>query len=76
MRLLIAILVLLLLALQYKLWFGDGGFTEIRGLELRVTAQEEENQALVQRNAELQPRSRTCANAWKRWKSAPAASSG
>jgi len=54
MRLLIAILVLLLLALQYKLWFGDGGFTEIRGLELRVAAQEQENQALVQRNAELQ----------------------
>ena len=54
MRLLILILVLLLALLQYRLWFGEGGFTDIRGLEERVAAQEAENQLLVERNAELQ----------------------
>lgn len=54
MRLLVVILVVLLVLLQYKLWFGDGGYTDIRGLEARVAAQELENQSLVQRNTELQ----------------------
>jgi cell division protein FtsB len=54
MRLLIIILVAVLALLQYKLWFGDGGYTSIHGLEERVAAQEQENLALVERNAELQ----------------------
>jgi cell division protein FtsB len=54
MRLLIIILVAVLALLQYKLWFGDGGYTNIHSLEERVAAQEQENLALVERNAELQ----------------------
>jgi cell division protein FtsB len=54
MRILIAILLLVLVLLQFKLWFGEGGFTEVARLEERVAAQVEENQALQQRNNELQ----------------------
>jgi cell division protein FtsB len=36
------------------LWFGEGGYTDIKGLEARVSTQETENQLLVERNAELQ----------------------
>lgn len=53
MRILAAILLLLLLVLQYKLWFGEGGFRDIRVLEARVAAQEEENEYLLTRNREL-----------------------
>ena len=54
MRVLIAILLVILLLLQFKLWFGEGGFTEVGRLEERVTAQIEENEVLQQRNNELQ----------------------
>jgi len=54
MRWLIAILLALLALLQAKLWFGEGGFTEVRRLEARVMEQAERNQALERRNAELQ----------------------
>ncbi len=53
MRVLIAILLLGLMLLQYKLWFGEGGFTDVGRLEERVSAQMEENLALQQRNNEL-----------------------
>ena len=53
MRVLAAILLLLLLVLQYKLWFGEGGYRDIRVLEARVEAQEEENEGLLARNREL-----------------------
>jgi cell division protein FtsB len=47
--------VLLLLALlQYKLWLGEGGFTDVRRLEQRVAAQVLENAQLEQRNRELE----------------------
>ena len=54
MRWIIAILLVLLLALQFKLWFGEGGFTAVARLEERVAAQLEENADLQKRNAELQ----------------------
>jgi cell division protein FtsB len=54
MRWLIALLLVLLLALQFKLWFGEGGFAEVRRLEGRVAAQVEENDQLRRRNGELQ----------------------
>jgi cell division protein FtsB len=54
MRTLIAILLLVLVLLQFKLWFGEGGFREVARLEERVAAQIDENQALQQRNNELQ----------------------
>lgn len=54
MRALIAILLLVLILLQARLWFGEGGFTEVTRLEERVEAQLERNLLLKQRNDELQ----------------------
>jgi cell division protein FtsB len=54
MRILLAVLLLLLVLLQYKLWLGEGGFTDIRRLEQRVAAQALENEQLEQRNRELE----------------------
>ena len=53
MRALTIFLVLALLALQYKLWFGAGGFSDIAVLSDRVEAQEAENALLKTRNDEL-----------------------
>ena len=54
MRVLLAILVLLLILLQYKLWLGEGGFADVRRLEQRVAEQMQENELLSQRNRELE----------------------
>ena len=54
MKWLIPILVLLLVFLQYRLWFGEGGLEEISRLEQRVQEQGKVNQALRQRNRELE----------------------
>ena len=54
MRTLLAILVLLLLALQVKLWFGEGGYSDVKRLEARVEDQARENETLAQRNRELE----------------------
>ncbi len=54
MRVLLAVLIVLLALLQFKLWFGEGGFADIRRLEQRVTEQERENALLEQRNRELE----------------------
>ncbi len=54
MRVLLAILLFILILLQFKMWFGEGGFSDVRRLELRVEQQVEENEALAQRNRVLQ----------------------
>lgn len=54
MRVLLAILLLILILLQLKMWFGEGGFSDVRRLEQRVEEQAGENEALAQRNRELQ----------------------
>ena len=54
MRTLLAILVVLLLALQVKLWFGEGGYSDVKRLEVRVEEQARENEVLTQRNRELE----------------------
>lgn len=54
MRTLLVILLLLLLALQVKLWFGEGGYSDVKRLAVRVEEQARENEALAQRNRELQ----------------------
>ncbi|MEE8339061.1 MAG: cell division protein FtsB [Xanthomonadales bacterium] len=54
MRALLAILVLILILLQLKMWFGEGGFSDVHRLEQRVEEQAAENAALEQRNRELQ----------------------
>lgn len=54
MRIVIAILFILFILLQFKLWLGDGGFREVARLETRVENQRQQNEELLQRNAELQ----------------------
>lgn len=54
MRSLLAILLLVLIALQVKMWFGEGGYRDVKRLALRVEEQARENEALAQRNRELQ----------------------
>lgn len=53
MRVLIVILLLILVLLQARLWFGDGGFSDISILRERVEVQEAENETLIERNNAL-----------------------
>jgi len=54
MRILTVILVVLFVLLQFKLWLGEGGFTEVARLERRVETQQQTNDELLQRNSRLQ----------------------
>ena len=54
MRSLVVVLLVILALLQYKLWFGEGGFADVKRLEQKVTEQQHENSLLEQRNLELQ----------------------
>jgi len=47
------ILLILLLALELKLWTGDGGMREVWRLEQRLDEQKKENEKLRQRNEAL-----------------------
>lgn len=53
LRWVIVILLLLLVALQYRLWFGEGGMRQVWQLERDVAKQQEENRRLAERNALL-----------------------
>ena len=53
MRVLLAILLIVLVALQFKLWFGEGGYRDVQRLAQRVEEQAAENEMLAQRNREL-----------------------
>jgi cell division protein FtsB len=53
-RSLLGILLLVLLALQFKMWFGEGGYRDVQRLAQRVEQQAQENEVLAQRNRELQ----------------------
>lgn len=54
MRGLLLVLLILLALLQYKLWLGEGGFTDVKRLEQKVAEQVQENAMLHQRNLELE----------------------
>jgi cell division protein FtsB len=49
----LALLLLLLAGLQYKLWWGEGALGEARALQARVADQRSENARLQQRNDDL-----------------------
>lgn len=51
---LLALLLLVLAGLQYKLWWGEGGLGEARELQQRVSDQRTENARLQQRNDALE----------------------
>jgi cell division protein FtsB len=54
MKIVTLILLVLLVLLQFKLWLGEGGFTEVARLKDRVDQQQQLNDDMLQRNAELQ----------------------
>ncbi|HHH43182.1 MAG TPA: cell division protein FtsB [Gammaproteobacteria bacterium] len=54
MRWVILLLVVLLLALQYRIWVGEGSFAEVWDLYQQVERQREENQRLRERNQALE----------------------
>lgn len=54
MKKLLILLLLLLVYLQYRLWFGDGSLQEVWELHREVEAQREENLQLRERNAALE----------------------
>ena len=53
MRKLFVLLLLVLVYLQYRLWFGDGSLQEVWELHREVEAQREENLRLRERNDAL-----------------------
>lgn len=53
MKWVIAFLGLLLLALQFRLWVGEGSFADVARLRQAVAAQQAQNRDLEQRNAAL-----------------------
>ncbi len=54
MRVLAIILLLLILALQFQLWFGDGSLIKVWHLRKEIAAQQVENQSLQERNNALE----------------------
>lgn len=53
MKLLAAGLLILLVLLQYRLWFGDGSVREVAQLQTEISAQEDQNARLRERNRTL-----------------------
>lgn len=54
MKIIIAILIVLLILLQYKIWLGHGGIPEILELEAKVEAAQVEVNRLKERNKALE----------------------
>jgi len=54
MNYIIAILLVLILILQYDLWVGKGSVYDVRQLETAIQLQEAENKVLRERNDALQ----------------------
>ena len=54
MKILIAVLFVILLGLQYRLWIGEGSYADIDRLDAEVEMQTLENAELLERNASLQ----------------------
>ncbi|MCP5144666.1 MAG: cell division protein FtsB [Gammaproteobacteria bacterium] len=53
MKAVVAVLVILLLALQYQYWFGHGGQVDLNRLRDQISAQHAEIEALKARNGTL-----------------------
>ena len=54
MKWLTGIFMVLLLLLQYSLWFGNGGLLRVWQLNQSVQVQKEENAKLIERNEALE----------------------
>ena len=53
-RIATGVLLVALLALQYRLWVSDNGLREVWRLEQAIAAQQRENDALARRNRALE----------------------
>ena len=53
MRILALIFVALIVALQYPMWLGKGGWLQVRELDRQLAAQRENNEKLKARNEAL-----------------------
>ncbi|GJM05624.1 MAG: hypothetical protein DHS20C09_16200 [marine bacterium B5-7] len=53
MKLTTAFFVILLILLQYRLWFGNGNLTEVHHLQEQISNVEQENESLKERNLSL-----------------------
>lgn len=54
MRSMLVILILALVGLQYKLWFGDGSITQWTRLEAKCKEQASQNEKLIARNLAIE----------------------
>lgn len=54
MKILIAVLILILIGLQYKLWFGDGSLSEVVQLTHELEIQKKKLNELEERNKILE----------------------
>ena len=54
MKLLFAVLTVLLLTLQHRLWIGDGSLAEVWQLHRSIEVRKAENMTLAERNRALQ----------------------
>ena len=54
MKILVAILILILLGLQYRLWFGDGSLSEVVQLTRELEIQKQRLHQLEERNRILE----------------------
>jgi cell division protein FtsB len=54
MRLITIVLAILLILIQYPLWFGKGGWWRVWELDQQVTAAQKKNEELKLRNARLE----------------------
>ncbi len=50
MKWLIAVLVIVIVALQYRLWFGEGSFEQVAALKREIEKQQLTNERLEERN--------------------------
>ncbi len=53
MRVFAVALIFLIVAIQYPLWFGKGGWLRVRHVDQQLEAQREENDRLALRNAAI-----------------------
>ncbi|WBM36961.1 cell division protein FtsB [Alcaligenes faecalis] len=53
MRLIVLLLLCLTLVTHYALWWGKGGWLDVRQMQTRLVAQKETNEALTARNNAL-----------------------
>jgi len=54
MKYLVAVLALLLVVLQFRLWKGDGSLAQVRHLRHEISGQQEKVEALKERNLTLE----------------------